>query len=478
MASPKVVATVVLSGVASVSSLEPAAAPYGSVDGAAYTANVLHPARSPRNARLAAKLVFMSALGGISNAAILAAINAGAQTPINGQKASLWAATLFVLALVSVHQDASLRHHHDHRRDRSDHPSDARAPDGSRAALRTAGGRKIGRARIVAAITSDTAVLTQASNMLCFSIQAPVLIFFVGDLRRVSVVRGIRARDIVTFGADHVPLPQPPPDRGAHKAAEQERRLFDRLADFLDGFKEVQAQQPRAARICSTTPSTSRAPPPISRSTPRPKPSSRSCRRRATCTSCSAPSCSWRRQFSESLGGRLHHQGHDRAAVSWSARCFGLVQSIPILMNANAAADRIGAIGRRAAGGGFDRGSSRDHDPEALRQDRDARHRVPLHRQIFRRPRSRSARSTSPCSPASWSSSPAATARENRRSCGCSSGLYPPDSGEITLDGMRINDHTRDTYRGADVGEFSSTIICSSGSTAFPSRIRPRSTAC
>ena len=26
-------------------------------------------------------------------------------------------------------------------------------------------------------------------------------------------------------------------------------------------------------------------------------------------------------------------------------------------------------------------------------------------------------------------------------------GLYPPDSGEITLDGVRINDHTRDTYR-------------------------------
>ena len=39
---------------------------------------------------------------------------------------------------------------------------------------------KIGRARIVAAITSDAAVLTQASNMLSFSIQAPVLIFFVG----------------------------------------------------------------------------------------------------------------------------------------------------------------------------------------------------------------------------------------------------------------------------------------------------------
>ena len=48
---------------------------------------------------------------------------------------------------------------------------------------------KIGRARIVAAITSDTAVLTQASNMLCFTIQGAVLIFFVGALRRLSVDR-------------------------------------------------------------------------------------------------------------------------------------------------------------------------------------------------------------------------------------------------------------------------------------------------
>ena len=37
----------------------------------------------------------------------------------------------------------------------------------------------IGRASIVAAITGDTAVLTQASNMLCFTVQGAVLICFV-----------------------------------------------------------------------------------------------------------------------------------------------------------------------------------------------------------------------------------------------------------------------------------------------------------
>ena len=38
----------------------------------------------------------------------------------------------------------------------------------------------IGRARIVAAITGDTSVLTQASNVLVFSVQSVVLVVFVG----------------------------------------------------------------------------------------------------------------------------------------------------------------------------------------------------------------------------------------------------------------------------------------------------------
>ena len=45
------------------------------------------------------RLVVMAGLGGISTASILAAINAGAQAADNG-KPSLWAATLFVVALV------------------------------------------------------------------------------------------------------------------------------------------------------------------------------------------------------------------------------------------------------------------------------------------------------------------------------------------------------------------------------------------
>ncbi|MFZ0777401.1 MAG: hypothetical protein WAM74_13005, partial [Xanthobacteraceae bacterium] len=45
------------------------------------------------------KLVFMSGVGGVSNASILAAINAGVQDAGGGQKPGLWAASLFLIAL-------------------------------------------------------------------------------------------------------------------------------------------------------------------------------------------------------------------------------------------------------------------------------------------------------------------------------------------------------------------------------------------
>src|SRR5579863_7694734 len=45
------------------------------------------------------KLVFMSGVGGVSNACILASINTGVQNTSSGQKPGLWAASLFLVAL-------------------------------------------------------------------------------------------------------------------------------------------------------------------------------------------------------------------------------------------------------------------------------------------------------------------------------------------------------------------------------------------
>ena len=161
------------------------------------------------------KLVFMSAVGGVSNSAILAAINAGAATADQTQKSSLWAATLFVFSLflfiktqvyvtttITAEIEAII------------HRLRVRIMDRVRRSELLAV-EKIGRARIVAAITSDTAVMTQASNVLCYSMQAPVLIFFVAIyVAYLSLAAFVLSIVIVGTAGTIFPLQEPSPDRG------------------------------------------------------------------------------------------------------------------------------------------------------------------------------------------------------------------------------------------------------------------------
>jgi putative ATP-binding cassette transporter len=125
------------------------------------------------------KLLVMSTLGGISSAAILAAINAGAQAADEGKKASIWALALFVVALylfikTQVYVTTTITgeieaviHRLRVRLMNQIRRSELLAVD------------RIGRSRIISAITGDTAILTQASNTLCYSVQAPILVVFV-----------------------------------------------------------------------------------------------------------------------------------------------------------------------------------------------------------------------------------------------------------------------------------------------------------
>ena len=110
------------------------------------------------------KLLFMSSVGGISNASILAAINTGVQDTSSGHPPGLWAASLFLFALVlfmraqqfvTITATAEI--------EAIIHKLRVRLMDLIRRSelLEI---DKIGRSRIVAAVTSDTAVLTQAST--------------------------------------------------------------------------------------------------------------------------------------------------------------------------------------------------------------------------------------------------------------------------------------------------------------------------
>ena len=281
------------------------------------------------------RLLVMSALGGLSTAAILAAINAGLQG-----SGSLWAATLFLVALflfiktqyyVTITTTAEIEaiihkirlRVMDHIRRSELLPIEA-----------------IGRSRIVAAITSDTAVLTQASNMLCFSIQGAVLVFFVAIYVAFLSLAAI-VTTILVIGVAGVIFHYKNRRLAAEKqkSAEWEGRLFDRLTDFLDGFKEVRLNAARSLDLFEDASE-------VSRTAANIKINSQAETFKLIVTSqismyvligavvFVAP------QFSEALGG-LTLTKTTTALMFIVGACFGLVQSIPILLNANAAADRI-----------------------------------------------------------------------------------------------------------------------------------------
>ena len=123
------------------------------------------------------RLVVMSGLGGVSNAAILAAINAGARRPARqGQPpaAALFVSALllfiktqhYILIATTVEIEAII------------HKLRVRLMDQVRRS-ELLPLDEIGRAEIVAAITKETTTLTQATNMLAFAGQGVVLVFFV-----------------------------------------------------------------------------------------------------------------------------------------------------------------------------------------------------------------------------------------------------------------------------------------------------------
>src|ERR1043165_8092226 len=205
------------------------------------------------------KLLFMSSLGGISNASILAAINSGMQDTSSGQKPGLWAASLFLVALflfmksqqfVTITATAEI--------EAIIHKLRLRLMDLIRRSelLEI---EKIGRARIVGEITSDTAVLAQASNMLCFTVQGAVLIFFVSIYVAYLSLAAITTTILIVAVAGiifHLKNRRLVAEK--QKSAEWEGRLFDRLTDFLDGFKEVRLNSARSADLLADAVAVSR----------------------------------------------------------------------------------------------------------------------------------------------------------------------------------------------------------------------------
>jgi putative ATP-binding cassette transporter len=392
------------------------------------------------------KLVFMSGVGGVSNACILASINAGVQDAGNGQKPGLWGASLFLVALflfmksqqfVTITATAEI--------EAIIHKLRVRLMDMIRHSelLEL---ERIGRSRIVASVTSDTAVLTQASNMLCFTVQGAVLIFFVGLYVAYLSLVAFALTFVIVTGAGfifHHKNKRLSAQKG--ESAAWERRLFDRLIDFLDGFKEVRLNAARSNDLFDDALE-------VSKTAANIKIRTQAETFKMIVTSqismyvllgavvFVAPN------LSDTLGGSSIAKT-TTALLFVVGACFGLVQSIPILLNANAAADRIARLEAALAA------TLIPGKPLVLVAPKRFE-RIEMHNMVFRYvdkfsdtafrigPIDFSLRSGELIFITGGNGSGKSTFLR------VLSGLYPPDSGDFTLDGRPVNNASRDEYRG------------------------------
>jgi cyclic peptide transporter len=398
------------------------------------------------------KLLFMSAIGGISNASILAAINAGVQDAGTGQKPGLWAASLFLVALflfmrsqqyVTITATAEI--------EAIIHKLRLRIMDLIRRS-ELLEMEKIGRARIVAAVTSDTAVLTQASNMLCFTVQGAVLIFFVGlYVAYLSLTAFLLTVVIVSGAATIFHQKNRRLSEQKSESAAWERRLFDRLTDFLDGFKEVRLNSARSDDLFADALE-------VSKTAANIKIRTQAETFKMIVTSqismyillgavvFVAPN------LSSSLGGTSIAKT-TTALLFVVGACFGLVQSIPILLNANAAANRIDRLEHALRATLVPRERQAIAAPQRF-------DRIEMHNIVFRYV-DRFSDTVFKIGPIDF------TLHSNElvfitggNGSGKStflrvlSGLYPPDSGEVLLDGRPVTNANRDEYRELISGIF------------------------
>jgi putative pyoverdin transport system ATP-binding/permease protein len=396
------------------------------------------------------KLLLMSAVGGISSAAILAAINAGAQAADEGKKTSLWALALFVVSLylfikTQIYVTTTITgeieavvHRFRVRLMNEIRHSELLAVD------------RIGRSRIISAITGDTAILTQASNTLCYTVQAPILLTFVGVyVAYLSLSAFVMSVVIVTLAGTifHFRSRRLTEERAA--AIVQERRLFDRLSDFLDGFKEVRLHAGRSDGLFDDAVEVSRAAANIKIYT----------QTETFKLIASAQTYMYLLlatvvfvvpTFSESLSAGSITKT-TTALLFVIGACFGLVQSIPVLLNANSAADRLAKLESDF------RTTSREVVPAKLPKRFD---RIEMRNVVFRYSDD-SSETTFKIGPIDFTlQSGELVFFTGGNGSGKSTlllllaGLYPPDSGEITLDGVRVDDNTRDEYRALISGIF------------------------
>jgi len=389
------------------------------------------------------RLAIMSGLGGISNAAILAAINSGAQAAGQGEL-SISAALLFVVALLlfiktqhyiliatTVEIEAII------------HKLRVRLMDEVRRS-ELLPLDEIGRSEIVAAITKETTTLTQATNMLAFAGQGVVLVLFVAIyILYLSPLAFALSALIVTLAGVIFHIKSRQVGIGTREAAQWDNRLFDRLMDLLDGFKEVRLNRSRSDHLFEDAVEVSRTAANIKIRT-----QSESYKQLVFSQSAMylllAAIVFVVPAFSDTKGGSMTQV--TTALMFIVGVCMGIVQTIPILLAANVAADNIERLEARLRA----IAAAADAGAVPLRE----RFRTIEVRNIVFSYMDKSSETIFRVGPIDF------TLRSGElvfitggNGSGKSTflkllaGLYEPDSGEILLDGVRVDDSNREAYR-------------------------------
>jgi putative ATP-binding cassette transporter len=389
------------------------------------------------------RLMIISAVAGVSNAVALAAINFGAKAADDGT-ISAWAAGLFVVAfflfikaqnyllIASTNEIGAVVHRLQLRLMDQVRQSELPALEG------------IGRLEFVNAIVGHTTTLAQATYNLALVGQGLFLLFFVAIyIAYLSPLVFILSTAIICLIGWAIYMMNQEHTAGAIESSKLENRMFDRLTDLLDGFKEVRLNRARSEELFDDAVETSRTAANV---------------KIRTQTELFKATIFTQSSLYALLGiivfavpNLSDMQGESIASVTLPliflvGTCFGALQLVPVLAAANAATDSIVRLENKLRPVESLSGASTSRPPKDFE-------RIEMREVVFRRAE-QSSDTIFQVGPLNFTlRSGDIVFITGGNGSGKSTflkllaGFYQPDSGEITCDGVRVDESTRDDYR-------------------------------
>ena len=192
------------------------------------------------------RLCVFATLAGVSNASIVAMINSGAATAASGE-VNFWAASVFILSLLLyIWSQRFLFATTSHEVEAAIHRLRLRLMNEIRHS-ELASLEKIGRSEIYSSITKETATLTQAAVVITIAAQSSVLIFFTAIyVAYLSLVAFAMSAAVIGLAAGMFLARSQKIKRDTQESLRWENLLFERLMDLLGGFKEVRLNKYRS----------------------------------------------------------------------------------------------------------------------------------------------------------------------------------------------------------------------------------------